>query len=497
MLRTGFGIFYGPGQTEDQIQPIESDRITSTRSGGTFTGNTAADIAAIRSNFISNPLNRSYQPRAYAPDYQIPERVYQYTVSYQQELPYKLVSTVAYVGSQGRNLFLRSVTNKILGGSTSVSSTANLPAGFGVINRVDGSGRVISVATVRQFSILSGTSVLNPYAEIDYKTSGGRDTYNALQTSLSRSFGTGLTMNAQYTWASSRGTSAGSNEARTSAQLDNFEADYGRNNFDVRHTFNVSALYELPFGRGKGYDLGKVGNAFLGDWQIGGIVNARSGLPIEVGIVRPDVVIQCQNAAGCPNGAGGMFANGFVANLPSFGSAFPALPAGFVAVINTPGGGASRNVRRPIVLDGVPLYLNNDRNILNPAAFATPAPGEYGNLSRNALRGPIFRQFDLTLSKRFFINEKFNVQFRTEIFNVFNTTNFNNPSATLNNALPSLSYNTTTGIYTAGSSNVVQPGTPFTQGAAGGSFGQIRSTVGRTVGLGTNRQIQFALRLNF
>ena len=52
-------------------------------------------------------------------------------------------------------------------------------------------------------------------------------------------------MNAQYTFAKSEGTSAGSNEARTSAQLDNFEADFGRNNFDVRHNFNISALYAL------------------------------------------------------------------------------------------------------------------------------------------------------------------------------------------------------------------------------------------------------------
>jgi hypothetical protein len=332
---------------------------------------------------------------------------------------------------------------------------------------------VIGVNTIRQFSIVSGTTVQNPYAEIDYKTSGGRDTYNALQTSLSRSFTTGLTMNAQYTWASSRGTSAGSNEARTSAQLDNFEADYGRNNFDVRHTFNISALYSLPFGKGKAYDLGDVGNALLGDWQVGGIVNARSGLPIEVNIVRADVVIQCTNpAAGCTAGQ--------VLALPGTISAASPLPLGFTAVVNTPGGGASRNIRRPNVT-GQPFYLDNDRNILNPAAFSTPAPGEFGDLPRNALRGPIFRQFDLTLSKRFRITETANIQFRTEIFNVFNTTNFTNPSATLNNSL----------------SATFQPGQAYTQTLAGGAFGQIRSTVGRTVGLGTNRQIQFALRLTF
>ncbi len=484
VIRTGFGIYFGPGQVEDQIQNIESDRISSTVSGGTFTGNAAADITAITNTFLNNPNNRRFQPRAYSPNYKVPERVYQYTVSYQQQLPYDIVSTVAYVGSKGRNLFMRSVTNQILPGSAIVSDSATaFPTGVGVINRVNGAGLVTGVTTVRQFDILNnaaacGASLTNPlcgpFAEIDYKTSGGRDSYNALQTSLSRRFDNGLTMNAQYTWASSRGTSSGSNDARTSGQLDNFEADFGRNNFDVRHTFNISALYELPVGKGKQYDLGGIGNALLGDWDIGGIVNARSGLPIEVLITRPDLVMQCTNpAAGCVAGQ--------VLALPGTINGANPLPAGFTAVINTPGGGASRNIRRPDVVAGVPFYLDNDRNILNPAAFTTPAPGTYGNLPRNALRGPLFRQFDMTFSKKIRLTENTNIQFRTEIFNIFNTTNFANPAATLNNSI----------------SATFQPGQPFTQSLAGGTFGQIRSTVGRTVGLGTNRQIQFALRLNF
>ncbi len=481
VLRGGFGIYYGPGQIEDQIQPIESDRVASTVSGGaysTFSGNQTADAAAIAAAFTSNPNNRQYQPRAYANDYKIPEQIYQYSFSYQQQLPYNLVSTVAYVGSRGRNLFLRSVANKILPGSATVSNAATvLPTGVGVINRVDAAGNVTGVNVIRQFDILNNaaacgaaaiTPICRPYAEVDYKTSGGKDAYNALQTSLSRRASSGLTLNAQYTFASSKGTTAGSNDARTSAQLDNFQADYGRNNFDVRHSFNFSALYELPIGKGKMFDFGNgIANYLLGDWQIGGIVNARSGLPLEVLIVRPDVVIQCANPAFCTAGE--------VRALPG-----GALPNGFVAVVNTPGGGASRNIRRPDLIQGVNPYLNNDRNILNPAAFAAPAPGTFGNLPRNYLTGPIFRQFDLTLSKKFAISERANIQFRTEIFNIFNTANFSNPSATLSNAVGTL-----------------QPGQAYTQAIAGGAFGQIRQTVGRTVGLGTNRQIQFGLRLNF
>jgi len=522
VFRGGFGMYYGPGQTEDQIQPIDSYRATSTVSAPTCSNGTnavtcsggsvqlfafpapvLASSTTIRDFFNLNPNNRSYQPRAYSGDYLVPERIYQYSASWQQQLPGKLVSTVAYVGSQGRNLFLRSVANQILPGQTSIVNGTNLPTTYGVVNRTDPvTGQVIAVNTIRQFSIVSGTSsVQNPYAEIDYKTSGGEDSYNALQLSLVRTFRSGLTMNAQYTYGSSRGTSAGSNEARTSAQLENFEADRGRNNFDIRHNFNISALYELPIGKGRHFDMGKVGNALVGGWELGTIFNARSGVPVEVLIVRPDVVIQCQLAAGCPNGAGGTFANGFTAQLPAFNGSFPALPTGFVAVVNTPGGGASRNNRRPDLIAGVDPFLNNDRNFINPAAFATPAAGQFGNLSRNQFSGPIFRQLDMTLAKKFKFTETVNFEFRAEFFNILNTTNFANPGTTLNLALPTMTCNGAGGgtcaSWTASSSNALQPGQAYTQAAAGSTFGVLTSTVNRTVGLGANRQIQFAFRLNF
>jgi hypothetical protein len=107
------------------------------------------------------------------------------------------------------------------------------------------------------------------------------------------------------------------------------------------------------------------------------------------------------------------------------------------------------------------------------------------------LRGPNFKQFDLVLNKRFALTESTSIEFRTELFNIFNSTNFAVPSSTLNNALPTI---TTTGVMSAGS---LQPGNAFNQTQASPQFGLLRQTVERTVGLGTNRQIQFALRLNF
>jgi hypothetical protein len=508
VIRGGFGIYYGPGQTEDQIQPIESNRISSTLSGGVF----PQDPAVIAANFLNNPNNRQYQPRAYAPDYKIPERVFQYSASFQQSLPYNLAFTGAFVGAEGRNLFLRSIANRILPGETTIGPAAtSLPSGFGVVNVTDATGNVVAVRTVREFSILNGTGApLNPFAEIDDKTSGGHDSYRALQMSLVRRFNSGLILNSQYSFSRSFGNTSGSNEARTAANnaraVSEFDYDEGYNNFDVRHTFNLSAVYDLPVGKGKHFDLGSAGNAIFGNWEVGAIANARSGLPLEIGIVRPDLAMQCRNAAGCvvqtsAAGATTTFPNGFVTQLPGTISAASPLPPGFIAVVNTPGGGASRNVRRPDLIAGANPYLTNDRLILNPAAFTTPLPGTFGNVPRNSLRGPNFQQFDLIFNKRFKFSETTSLEFRTEIFNLFNHTNFDIPGSRLNLALPTVSFTTdadpTKRFFTFSTANVNQPGQSYTQGAAGGTFGLLRQTVVRDVGLGTSRQIQFALRLNF
>jgi hypothetical protein len=446
VVRGGFGLLVGPGQTEDQIQPVESDRISSTLSGGAF----PADIAALRANFLSNPLNRGYQPRAYMPEYLVPERVWQYSASVQRELPLGMVATAAYVGSQGRNLFLRSITNRIVEVRT---------------NPVPTSAAIV----IRQFDIVNADgSISRPFAEIDVKTSGGDDNYNAMQLSLARRFNSGLTLNSQYTLARSYGTTAGSNEALTvgnNAQtLADYEYDRGYNRFDVRHTYNLSALYSLPIGRGHRWmsDASGVTQAFLGGWDLGTILNGRSGVPLDVRVTRTDVVYR---------DASGNFVGGPCATC--------------TAVINTPGGGASRGVRRPNLIPGVDPYLKDGLLWLNPAAFSIPAPGEFGNLQRGLLRGPGFFQVDLVVAKRFALSPTgANVEIRGEVYNLFNRNNYDVPPATLPNALGT-------------GTNQLQPNQPFNAAVAGSGFGKLRSTVGTTVGMGTNRQAQFAVRLNF
>jgi len=279
-----------------------------------------------------------------------------------------------------------------------------------------------------------------------------------MQLSVSRRSSRGISVNAQYTLGYSKGNTGGSNEAATAANnartLSDFNYDNGYNNFDVRHTFNLSAIYTIP---GKG--------ALLSGWNVGGIFNGRSGVPVPVLIQRNDIVY--------------VDATGNVFNNPA---------ADRTAVVNTPGGGASRNQRRPDRVAGVdPFIKDGGLLFLNPAAFATPKPGTFGNLTRNEIHGPWFRQVDAVISKRVNVGSGPNVELRAEIFNLFNVTNFANPVGTLPNALPNASLT---------EANKVQPGQAYTNAAAG-TFGRLTSTVGRTVGLGTPRQVQFALRLNF
>ena len=104
---------------------------------------------------------------------------------------------------------------------------------------------------------------------------------------------------------------------------------------------------------------------WAGGWRVGGIVNARSGVPINVTINRPDTV----SVSG-------------------------------VTVTNVPGGN-TRGTLRPDLVPGVDPYLKDGVRWLNPAAFAAPLPGTFGNLPRNYLRGPEFWQVDLMTSKDF------------------------------------------------------------------------------------------------
>ncbi len=139
--------------------------------------------------------------------------------------------------------------------------------------------------------------------------------------------------------------------------------------------------------------------------------------------------------------------------------------ANTVFIGTNPFGNGNFANQRPNAVAGVSPYATNPgpSGWLNPAAFSLPAAGTFGNLGRNTFFGPNFRQVDLSLLKDFRVSERVKVQYRAEFFNIFNRPNFDQPNTIFN--------------------------TP--------NFGRIFNTFGRTLGLGTSRQIQMALRLTF
>jgi hypothetical protein len=470
VFRIGGGYYFGPGLGEAQTQPPQNDRAQTTISTPgdpllTFPANQKAILGTYN---VNNP-NLGYQPRAYLPDYRIPENILQYSFSVQQELPGRAVLTVGYVGSQGRNLFLRGITNRI----TQV-----------IMNPANG-----AAVLVREFSqcnggpcganVPNGTTVTNRFAEIDVKTSGGSDSYNGLQLVLNRRFAQGFTLGGQYMWSHSIGDSDGSKDAQSSTNNYIFTSEHGDNASDVRQAFNFNAMYQVPYGTGKafGASASPIAKAILGGWQVGTVFNTRSGLPIEVLMTRPDFVYR-NTTTGQITSSPVIGANGVIQTVP---------------IINVPGGGNSRNRRRPDLVPGVDPYLHGVTASgavpwLNPTAFAVPQPGTYGNLSRNAVRGPGMYQWDLTLSKKFPFKENRNVEFRAECYNILNHAVFQIPNyATVSGGFARL----------ADPTGVIAPGLPYTSGAAGGNFGALTSTVSNQVGAGTNRQFQMVLRVNF
>ena len=385
VLRGGLGVFYGPGQFEDRIQPIENYITRYSVS--------AADVA---DNGLQYPVSdavfrSSLSVRGYTherPD----EYNVQYGASVQRELPGAFQLSVGYTGSQGYDLFQRGVSN-----------------------------------------LLDPTTLRRPRPEVgqvDFKMSGGRSQYDALQLGLTRRFRGGLTGGFQYQYAHNTGTTQGSNEAATAQNTYDFSTEEGPNPTDIRHSTNASLVYQ--FG----------GDGLLtGGWRIGGILNARSGVPLNVVISRPDNIT-----------------------------------VGGVSVANIPGGN-SRGTQRPDLIPGVDPYLKDGIRWLNPAAFATPQPGTFGNLGRNALRGPGFWQLDLMASKDFrFAGGRQGLQFRVELFNITNELNYQQPAASLPNGTP---------------------GAAFTDTTAGATFGYLLGPLNRTIGLGTQRQTQISLRYQF
>jgi hypothetical protein len=216
--------------------------------------------------------------------------------------------------------------------------------------------------------------------------SEGVSSYHGLEADVNRRFGRGLQFRGVYTFSKALddgdnvNTSVATNSPAFVANPLQPKADYGRASFDVRHAAVINATYDLPFGGGKASPWV---HKLIGDWQLSGIETLQSGLPFT-----------------------------------------PQLS------YNPSNDGDTRNPVRPSlnpIFTG-PVILGGPNRYFNPNAFIQPLAGTYGNAGRNILQGPALAQTDISLAKKFSISERLNLQFRSEIFNLFNHTNLNTPN---------------------------------------------------------------------
>jgi outer membrane receptor protein involved in Fe transport len=220
--------------------------------------------------------------------------------------------------------------------------------------------------------------------------SRARSEYNSVQASVRQRYWKGLEFMASYTFAkgysNNRGYYGGggvvASEGAYWQDTYNPDAEWGPAFHDVTHNLVFSANYELPFGKGRrwGNDWSGVANAFLGGWKLGGIVQARTGIPITV-------------------------IDGRARSLQG-----------------------ERGFERPnCVGDPVPSDQSINR-WLDINAFQAAAMGTFGNCEIGIARAPGYKNLDLVLSKRFDAGGPRYFEFRVEAFNVTNTPSFGPPA---------------------------------------------------------------------
>jgi outer membrane receptor protein involved in Fe transport len=283
----------------------------------------------------------------------------------------------------------------------------------GQVAYIGGQGHhLFSKYTVNLIDPTTGKRPLAGFGSFGFKTNDGNNNFNTLQASVQRRFSHGLLYQMNYMWSHGiADASIGSGESVAFQNMGCRACDRSSTNIDVRHVMTMNGVYELPFARG---------NRYLGGWTLAGIASARTGLPVNITASR--------TAAQMPDG-------------------------------NTSG-------QRPNLVPGVPIYAANQSitNWFNPAAFAAPANGTWGNLGRYIANGPGAYEIDSSLQKRFRLTERLALNFRAAAFNLFNHPEYKIPGASVGSVSgnppaikTSASFGRITGILNTGATGTGAP----------------------------------------
>jgi hypothetical protein len=321
---------------------------------------TTAGLAGLAPNTVDLGFNNSY--------------VQSWNLNIQRELGRNIGVTFGYFGAKGTHL--------------RISRNINQPVnGVRPIPTVSASSEIRPGASLNNIVQIEGT---------------GNSSYNALWLTANKRLSRGLQFNASYTFSKSIDYNSLNSQGVVIQDSYNLRGSRGLSDFDARHRFVISGLYELPFR----------GNLFVEGWQLSTIVQSQSGNPVNI-------------------------------------------------VVNNAAFTGTNNTVRPDVTGPIEI-LGTPNRWFDISPFVVPV-GRFGNLGRNVMIGPGFNNTDFSVIKRTKLTESQLIEFRWEVFDVFNHANFGQQGRVVGTA----------------------------------NFGQITNTRFPTGDSGSSRQMQFALKYKF
>ncbi len=359
VFRGGYGISYIPRNTNVYNFPVSQATQFSAPNSFTAAGSMAAGVPPISpvvlpdSGIIVNPPAQAY---TYIPKDLPQGYVESWNITVQRALPSNFSAEAAFVGNHGVNV--------------PTSNNLNINA-----SRIPGSGN-----KSEPLNILFGRTATTsePWNAPTY--------YEGLQLRLNRRFTNGFTLINSYAFGKSIDFNP-STQGANNFNVINFAANKGLADWDRRHIYTMSAVYELPFGKGKHWMTSGPAKWALGGWQMNALWSWESGLPLDI-------------------------------------STSP-------ASLNAPG-----NINRPNVNGSVDIFGNIGPGTLyfDKSKFSAPAANTFGNLGRNVLHSPGLFDIDASIFRRFPIRERLNLEFRGEAFNLTNTPQYDRPGFVFTNS---------------------------------------------------------------
>ncbi len=409
VLHGGYGILYAPLRydpvsslapgynaassyiaSEDNIQTPAGSLENPFPNGLQKPGGNSAGLLTGLGNAVT-----TYDQNLHAP------RVQQFSFGVDRELPGQIALSASYIASRATNLSPSPT------GSTPVNidqlNPSNFSLGRALSDQVANPDYVAGGPGIIGQQTVSRSQILRPFPQftsVNLFVSSAHADYNALLVKADKRASHGLNLITSFTWSRNMDSSfATANSIQSSGfsapqNIYDLGAEYAHSVTDVPYRFVAGVIYDLPSGRGERLSTGtRWSDEIIGHWQLNVLPTFQSGFPVSI--------YQSSN----PN-----------------------------STI------AGNKLQRPNLVHGLSLgthgsLYNRLNGYINPAAFAASGAYTFGDAPRTlSLRGPAYENWDISLFKSVQIRDRFNIQFRAQTFNTFNTPLFGGPNTAFGSA---------------------------------------------------------------